>query len=153
MKKIGLISDTHGLLRPEAIALLRDCDMIVHAGDIGKPDVLESLKALAPVVAVRGNMDYAEWAESLPDWELLDVDGIGIYVIHNIDAMDLEPIAAKVRVVVSGHSHNPSIEERGGVLYLNPGSAGARRFSLPVTVAILDIDDQGICDAHIETVG
>jgi hypothetical protein len=137
------------LLRIEALRQLRECDYIIHAGDIGRETILESLQSIATVVAVRGNMDFEEWTEKLPDRELIDIEGIGIYVIHNGEQIDLDPAAAEVKVVVSGHSHRPSIEERGGVLYVNPGSAGPRRFTLPVSMALLTIDE-GHCEAQIE---
>jgi len=139
-KVIGIISDTHGLLRPEAVEALRGVDLILHAGDIGTSDVLETLKGIAPVVAVRGNNDRGEWAERLPHWEVTEVGAIYIYMIHDVKEIDLSPAAAGFQVVVSGHSHKPSVNERKGVLYVNPGSAGPRRFSLPVTVARLKVD-------------
>jgi putative phosphoesterase len=134
-----LISDTHGLLRPEAIAALQGSQLIVHAGDVGKPEILESLRRIAPVVAVRGNVDTAHWAQSLPLTAIGEAGEVLIYVLHDVNALDLSPQAAGFRVVVSGHSHKPGKIEREGVLYLNPGSAGPRRFQLPVTVAKLDL--------------
>src|SRR5262245_27550774 len=139
-KLIGVISDTHGLLRPEAVAALRKVDLILHAGDIGSPEVIEGLKKIAPVVAVRGNNDKAPWADDLPTWEVTEVGPIFIYMIHDLKEMDMSPTTAEFQVVVSGHSHKPAIDKRKGVLYLNPGSAGPRRFSLPVSVATLQID-------------
>ena len=139
MPRIGLISDTHGLLRPEAIAALRGSDFIVHAGDIGDAKVLEDLKALAPVTVVRGNNDKGSWAEQIADTEVLQIGDVFIYILHNLAELDLDPVAAGFQVVVSGHSHHPSIEEREGVLYVNPGSSGPRRFKLPVAVAELEI--------------
>ncbi|HVF54923.1 MAG TPA: metallophosphoesterase family protein [Pyrinomonadaceae bacterium] len=138
-KLVGVISDTHGLVRPEALAALEGSEMILHAGDIGRTEVLEAVGAVAPVTAVRGNNDRGVWAETIPERELIEVGGIWIYVLHDVKELDLVPSAAGIRVVVSGHSHKPSIEERAGVLYLNPGSAGPRRFKLPVTVARLKI--------------
>ena len=139
MPRVGLISDTHGLLRPEATAFLRGSDFIVHAGDIGDAGVLEELKALAPVTVVRGNNDKARWAKDIAETEVLQIGDILIYVLHNLAELDLDPVAAGFRVVVSGHSHHPSVEERDGVLYVNPGSSGPRRFKLPIAVGELEI--------------
>jgi uncharacterized protein len=136
---IGIISDTHGLVRPEAVGALQGVDLILHAGDVGGPEVLETLKGIAPVVAVRGNNDKGEWATQLPDWEVTEVGSIFIYMLHNLNEIDLSPAAAGFQVVVSGHSHKASVEERKGVLYVNPGSAGPRRFNLPVTIARLRV--------------
>jgi uncharacterized protein len=136
---IGLISDTHGLLRPEALNELRGSDLILHAGDVGKPEILESLRAIAPVVAVRGNIDRGDWASRLPMTTVAEAGSVSIYMLHDIKELDLDPDAAGFRVVVSGHSHKPSRTERDGVLYINPGSAGPRRFKLPITVARLDL--------------
>jgi putative phosphoesterase len=140
MKTIGLISDTHGLLRPEAVEALRGSELIIHAGDVGKPEILDTLRTLAPVVAVRGNVDTAVWAQVLPDTAVAQADGALIYVLHDVNALDLNPLAAGFQVVVSGHSHKPRSRERDGVLYINPGSAGPRRFELPVTVARLILE-------------
>jgi putative phosphoesterase len=137
---LGVVSDTHGLLRPEAVAALHGVEMILHAGDIGKPEILESLRAIAPVTAIRGNNDKDGWANSLSDWEVVDVDGVSIYMLHNLRELDLVPEAAGFNVVIAGHSHKPLIEERRGVMYLNPGSIGPRRFTLPVTLAHLRIE-------------
>jgi putative phosphoesterase len=137
--RVGLISDTHGLLRPEATAFLRGCDHIVHAGDICDVDVLEALRAIAPTTAVRGNNDRGAWADSLRESELLEVGGVVLYAIHDVAGIDIDPQAAGVRVVVSGHSHQPGAEERDGVLFINPGSAGPRRFRLPISIAELSI--------------
>jgi putative phosphoesterase len=136
---IGLISDTHGLVRPEALRALGGSDLIVHAGDVGKPEILDALKLLAPVVAVRGNIDRGGWASALPLTATVSAGLAAVYVLHDLQPVDLDPAAAGFHVVVSGHSHRPSRTERGGVLYLNPGSAGPRRFQLPVTVARLDL--------------
>jgi putative phosphoesterase len=136
---IGLISDTHGLLRPEALRALDGSDLIVHAGDVGKPEILDALKLLAPVVAVRGNIDRGGWATALPMTTTVAVGLAAVYILHDLQQLDLDPAAAGFHVVVSGHSHKPSRTERGGVLYLNPGSAGPRRFQLPVTVARVDL--------------
>jgi uncharacterized protein len=135
---IGVISDTHGLLRPEAMEALRGCDRLIHAGDVGSADVLAQLRGIAPVVAVRGNVDTGRWAAALPSSAVVDVDGHAIYVVHILS--DANPPAA-AKAVVYGHSHQPSIEQRGQVLYLNPGSAGPRRFKLPVSIARLSIVD------------
>jgi putative phosphoesterase len=134
---IGLISDTHGLLRKEALRALEGSELIIHAGDVGNPKIIEELKAIAPVVAVRGNVDTEPWADSLPETEVVEIQGATIFVLHNIHELDLKPAAAGFHIVVSGHSHKPSHTEQGGVLYINPGSAGPRRFHLPITIARL----------------
>jgi putative phosphoesterase len=136
---LGLISDTHGLLRPEAVEALRGSDHILHAGDIGAPEILEALTKIAPVTAVRGNVDTASWARALPEIELVGAGCVSIYILHDLGRLDLKPEAAGLRVVVYGHSHQPKIEEKNGVLYFNPGSAGPRRFRLPVSVGRLTI--------------
>ena len=136
---IGVISDTHGLLRQEAIDALQGCARIIHAGDVGSPDVLEQLRRLAPVVAVRGNVDKGRWAMALPWSEAVELGGHTIYVLHILADLDLKPSPGGISAVVYGHSHIPSIEERDGVLYLNPGSAGPRRFSLPVSIARMSV--------------
>lgn len=138
-KRIGLISDTHGLLREEALRALRGSDLIVHAGDVGDPEILDKLRELAPVVAVRGNVDMQEWAAALPTTAIADAGTVQIYVLHDVKAIDLDPAKAGFHIVVSGHSHQPGRSERSGVLYINPGSAGPRRFQLPTTVARLDV--------------
>ena len=132
---IGVISDTHGLLRPQAVAALRGSDLIVHAGDVGHPSVLEALEAVAPVVAVRGNNDRGAWAERLPATKVLDVAGLSLCLLHDVGALEVDPPAMGFKAVITGHSHQPKLERRSGVLYLNPGSAGPRRFKLPVSVA------------------
>ena len=136
---IGLISDTHGLLREEAIRALTGSELILHAGDVGKAEILEALKKLAPVVAIRGNVDMEPWAAALPETTVAEAGSIRFYLLHNVNDLDLEPGAAGFQVVVSGHSHQPGKSERRGVWYINPGSAGPRRFSLPVSVARLDL--------------
>jgi putative phosphoesterase len=136
---VGVISDTHGLLRPEAVAALRGSDLILHAGDVGKAAVLEALRTVAPTTAIRGNVDTAIWATALPATEVISVDGLELYMLHDRAALDLDPRAAGFAAVIYGHTHRPGAEVRHGVLYLNPGSAGPRRFSLPVTVARLTI--------------
>jgi uncharacterized protein len=135
--RVGLISDTHGLLRPEAVEALRGSNFIVHAGDVGDPTILEHLARIAPVTAVRGNVDAGGWAMTLPETAVLQVGAAFIYVLHDIAALDLDPTAAGFHAVVYGHSHRPSQEVRDGVLFINPGSAGPRRFSLPVSAGKL----------------
>ena len=137
--RVGVISDTHGLLRPQALAALRGSDCIVHAGDIGDPAIVEALRTVAPVAAVRGNNDVGPWADGLPATDVLAAGDVLIYVIHDLRAIDLDPAAAGFRVVVSGHSHRPAVSHRNGVLYLNPGSAGPRRFTLPIALARLHV--------------
>lgn len=134
---VGVISDTHGLLRPEVAKTFREVEIILHAGDIGSAEVLEQLRTIAPVVAVRGNNDKDDWARGIPETEVTQVGSVQIYMLHDLKEIDLSPAAAGFQVVVSGHSHKPSIEQRGEVLFINPGSAGPRRFKLPVSVARL----------------
>ena len=141
MTRVGLISDTHGLLRPEALAFLRGADHIVHAGDIGKPEVLEALRALAPLTAVRGNNDHGGWARAVPSTANLTMGEVMIHVLHDVSSLRLRP---QFRVVVSGHSHKPLVQERDGVLYVNPGSAGPRRFTLPVAAGELKISGKTV---------
>jgi putative phosphoesterase len=141
---IGLISDTHKLLRPEALGLLRGSDFIIHAGDVGAPEVIAGLSGIAPVTVVRGNIDKGAWAASLPMTDVLAVGSSLIYVLHNIGELDLDPAVAGFAVVVSGHSHRPRIAERNRVLFVNPGSAGPRRFSLPVTVGRLVVENAAV---------
>lgn len=137
--KIGVISDTHGLLRPAVKKGFKDVALIIHAGDIGKPEILKTLGKIAPVVAVRGNTDWGEWANALPRYEVVAIGDILLYVIHDLSEMELNPNAVGCRIVVSGHSHAPSAVEQNGVLFLNPGSAGPRRFTLPVSLAVVHI--------------
>jgi uncharacterized protein len=139
MTILGLISDTHGLLREEAVLALRGSDLILHAGDVGAPEILESLKTVAPVIAVRGNVDTGEWAEALPLTAVIPAGPATIYMLHSLQDLDLDPAVAGFPIVVSGHSHKPGQTEKDGVLYVNPGSAGPSRFYLPVTVARLDL--------------
>lgn len=146
--RIGLIADTHGLLRPEAADALRGSDAIIHAGDIGDPSILDALAAIAPLTAVRGNGDTQAWAADLPDHAMLDV-GIRIHVLHDAHELACYPPPAGTRVVVAGHSHRPAIVERDGLLHVNPGSAGRRRFRLPVSCGRLDIDANGEVRAGI----
>jgi hypothetical protein len=136
---VGVISDTHGLLRPEAVAALRGADLIIHAGDVGAPQVLDELRKLAPISVVRGNIDKAHWAGALPATAHVEAGGLMFHVLHDIAELDLDPAAAGYAGVVYGHSHQPSIETRSGVLFLNPGSAGPRRFKLPVSIARVSI--------------
>jgi putative phosphoesterase len=131
--RIGVISDTHGLLRPEAVRALRGSALIVHAGDVGAPEVLDALRAIAPVIAVRGNNDRGGWARALREQEIVDIDGVRLLVLHDVKTLRHTP--PDVAAVIAGHSHQPSVAERDGVVFLNPGSAGPRRFALPVTVA------------------
>jgi len=140
MRELGLISDTHGLMREEALQALRGSDLILHAGDVGGPEILETLKTIAPVVAVRGNVDTDKWGQTLPLTELIQVGPVMIYMLHILQDLDINPPAAGFHIVVSGHSHKPGQTEKEGVVYINPGSAGPRRFYLPVTVARLDLD-------------
>jgi putative phosphoesterase len=137
MQRIGVISDTHGLLRPEAVAALSGVDHILHAGDIGSSDIIATLGEIAPVTAVRGNNDKGPWAATIPESQLIEIEGRRIYLLHNIALLEVDPVTAGIRVVVSGHSHKAVISDRKGVLFLNPGSAGPRRFKLPVTLATL----------------
>jgi putative phosphoesterase len=137
---IGVISDTHGLLRPEAVDALRGSDHIIHAGDVGAPEILDKLRDIAPMTAVRGNVDKGDWAGELPEKDVLESGGILIYVLHDLQQLDLKPVGAGVAVVVSGHSHVPKQEKRDGVLYFNPGSAGPRRFKLPVSIGKLIVE-------------
>jgi putative phosphoesterase len=134
---IGVISDTHGLLRPEAVKALEGVELIIHAGDIGNPRILRQLERLAPVHAVRGNTDRGDWATNLPHTRVVEVGGVHLYVLHELFTLDLDPAAAGINAVIFGHSHEPHMERQNGVLFLNPGSAGPRRFTLPVTLARL----------------
>ncbi|TVT68750.1 MAG: metallophosphoesterase family protein [Pseudomonas sp.] len=147
--RIGLISDTHGLLRPEALAALQGCAQIIHAGDIGKPQVLDGLCAIAPLEAIRGNIDTAEWARELPERLDLRIGGLSLHVLHDLRQLDIDPLAAGIDVVIAGHSHKPKVERRDSVLYINPGSAGPRRFSLPISLALLELNDG---DAQVELI-
>jgi len=140
MKTVGLVSDTHGVLRPEALAALAGVDLIVHAGDVGSVTVLARLRELAPLVAVRGNNDHGPWARALPATEVVEIDAALLYVVHDVAELDLDPAAAGFHAVVSGHSHRPSVERRDGVLFVNPGSIGPRRFTLPISLALLRVD-------------
>ena len=150
--QVGVISDTHGLLRPEAVDALRGSDLILHAGDVGKPEVLASLKAIAPVVAVRGNNDSGPWADALPVSEIVEVGTVALYLLHDVAELDLDPAASRLAAVIAGHSHRPSAEVRDGVLFLNPGSAGPRRFTLPVSLARLEIRGKTLAPRLIDLV-
>ena len=137
--KVGIISDTHGLLRPEAIELLRGSEHIIHAGDIGSPEIIPALEKIAPVTAIRGNVDTQPWARKFAETEVVELEGLHIYVVHDANALDLNPTAAGFAAVISGHSHQPKQEVKDGVLFFNPGSAGPRRFKLPISVGRLVI--------------
>jgi len=150
MTNIGVISDTHGLLRPEAMQALRGSELILHAGDIGSPAVLEELAKLAQVTAIRGNNDSEPWARDIPDTVRIEVERASIFMLHNLKELSLDLARDKVDVVIAGHSHRPSIERREGVLFLNPGSAGPRRFKLPISVAKLEIEGTRIRSRIIE---
>ena len=152
MRRIGLISDTHGLLRPRALSALQGCDPIIHAGDVGDAAVLAGLQEVAELFAIRGNVDRGPWAMRLPPTESLEIDGSLIHVLHAIEDLDIDPAEAEFDAVIFGHSHRPSIETRSGVLYVNPGSAGPRRFDLPVSVATLTLQD-GELRARIVDIG
>jgi putative phosphoesterase len=149
VKTIGVISDTHGLLRPEALAALAGCDLIVHAGDVGRPEVIAGLEGIAPVYAVRGNVD-GPWAEGLPGDRVVETAGVRLFVLHDVQRLAFDPAGGGFAAVIAGHSHKAARSLRGGVLYLNPGSAGPRRFRLPVTVARLRLEG-GQLDAEIVT--
>lgn len=144
MLRIGIIADTHGLLRPEAERRLAGVDHIIHAGDIGRPEIIDSLRRIAPVIAIRGNVDNGPWVDDYPETTTVRLGRRGFHVLHDIHDLQFDPASRGVDVVISGHSHKPLIENRGGVLYLNPGSAGPRRFNLPVTLATLDMTATGL---------
>jgi putative phosphoesterase len=146
---IGVISDTHGLLWPQAVKALGGAELIIHAGDLGGPEVLAALERLAPVQAVRGNVDKGEWAKELPLSRVVEVGDLKLYILHELFTLDLDPAAAGLAAVIFGHSHRPHQERRDGVLYLNPGSAGPRRFTLPVTLAMLTVEGNGLAGEFI----
>jgi putative phosphoesterase len=148
--RIGIISDTHGLVRPEALQALAGVERIIHAGDVGGAAVIEALSAIAPVDVVRGNNDKDPWGAKLPAWLALEFEGVSIHVLHDVKEMDVDPAAAGFRVVIAGHSHKPVVAERDGVLFVNPGSAGPRRFSLPVTIGYLVVSG-GVASAQIKS--
>lgn len=141
---IGVISDTHGLLRPEALVALAEAEQILHAGDVGNPEILDALREIAPVTAIRGNVDVHGPCAQLPATEAVEFGGRLFYMIHSVRDLDIDPVAAQVSVVVSGHSHKPGIERKKGVMYLNPGSAGPRRFELPISVALVTVGEGGV---------
>ncbi len=147
---VGVISDTHGLLRPEAVAALGGSELILHAGDVGDPEILKRLRHIAPTVAVRGNVDTAAWASVLPMTEVVEIGELRLYMLHDLAALDLDAKAAGFAAVISGHTHRPVADMRGRVLYLNPGSAGPRRFSLPIAVARLQIDGTTLSHEIVE---
>jgi putative phosphoesterase len=153
MIRIGVISDTHGLLRPQALMALQGCDPIIHAGDVGDPAIIDALAKIAPVFAIRGNVDRGDWARSLPETVSVEVKNCLIYVLHSLDDLDFAPEARGFRAVIYGHSHRPSIETRSGILYVNPGSAGPRRFDLPVTVAHLTLAEGRLSASIIDMMG
>ncbi len=142
--KIGIISDTHGLVRPRVTKLFKDVDLIVHAGDVGKPDVLEALQTITKVYSVRGNVDTGKWANRLPETEIIQVGQIDLCILHDLNELDIDPVAAEFNVVISGHSHIPKCEARNGVLFINPGSAGPRRSNYPISIAFLYINGLSI---------
>jgi putative phosphoesterase len=148
--RIGVIADTHGLLRPEAVKALKGVELIIHAGDIGHPKVLVGLERLAPVQAVRGNVDRGDWARDLPLTRVVEVGGVLLYVLHELFTLDLDPAAAGLAAVIFGHTHSPHQERKNGVLYLNPGSAGPRRFTLPVTLALLRVYNNRLVTEFIQ---
>ena len=139
MIRLGVISDTHGLMRPQALDALRGCEALLHAGDIGSPEVLDALQSLAPLTCVRGNNDTQRWASRIPESTTVEIEGVRVHLLHDLKELALEPAEERLGVIVSGHSHRPAMETRAGVLYFNPGSAGPRRFKLPVAVGILEI--------------
>jgi putative phosphoesterase len=148
--RIGVISDTHGLLRPQALAALEGVELIIHAGDIGHPRIVRQLERLAPVYAVRGNIDRGDWAADLPLTRVVEVGGVHLYVLHELFCLDLDPAAAGLAAVIFGHSHSPHLERKNGVLYLNPGSAGPQRFTLPVTLALLQVQNNGLISEFVD---
>lgn len=143
-KKVGVISDTHGLVRPIILQIFQECDLIIHAGDIGKPVVLDLLQEVAPVIAVRGNMDKGDWAEDIPLTEIVRIGNKHLYVLHDLGSLDFDPKTSEFHVIISGHSHKPAEYQRSGVLYLNPGSAGPRRSNLPVCAALMEIEGDSV---------
>jgi putative phosphoesterase len=152
MTLIGLISDTHGLVRPKVAAALAGVSRILHAGDVGKPEVLDALSSIAPVTAVRGNVDHGPWTAALPIDTVVSVRGHDIYVMHNLNDLEIDPKAAGITAVISGHTHEPLIEERNGILYINPGSAGPRRFYLPISIGFLRLAEKAAPVAWLQTI-
>src|SRR5208282_4606930 len=149
---VGVISDTHGLVRPEAVTALQGVSLIIHAGDVGTPEVLRQLRVIAPVVAVRGNTDQDSWARELPLTEVVEIGMVSFYVLHNVSELDIDPVVSGFSAVISGHSHQPLIDRRNGVLFLNPGSAGARRLKLHPSVAVVTVKEKSI-NARINGLG
>lgn len=149
MHRVGVIADTHGLLRPEALSALHGVTLIIHAGDIGGPEILAALRQTAPVVAVRGNNDLGDWAGALPATATVEIGGARLYVLHDRRLLDVDPLHAGYAAVIAGHSHQPLLERRNGVLHLNPGAAGPRRFRLPVSVAVLRVHPDAQVDAEL----
>ena len=149
-QRIGLISDTHGLVRPEALVALRDSDLLIHAGDIGKPEVITALESVAPLVAIKGNNDRGSWARRLPETRKIALGAAKLYVIHNVNELDFDPSSRGFRVVISGHSHKPVIQTKNDVLFVNPGSAGPRRFKLPICVGSLTVQGESVHAEIIE---
>ena len=147
---IGVISDTHGLVRPEALRALKGADLVIHAGDIGNAEVIETLQSISPVVAIRGNIDQGEWARGFPETEVVEVEQTLIYVLHDLNTLDLDPAKSGFGAVISGHSHQPRITHHSGVMFVNPGSAGPRRFRLPMAVARLQINGSSIHSEIVE---
>lgn len=147
---VGVISDTHGLLRPEATQALQGVELILHAGDVGRPDVLDGLRAISRTVAIRGNVDAGDWAKTLPETDVVEIGQLQVYMLHDLARLDLDPKAAGFAAVISGHTHRPHAEVRNGVLYLNPGSAGPRRFTLPLAVARLEVTGDRLSHEIIE---
>lgn len=148
--KIGVISDTHGLLRPEAVSALHGSEHIIHAGDIGAAEIIPALEKIAPVTAIRGNVDGESWARKFPETEVVELAGLSFYIVHDLNALDLNPRAAGFAAVISGHSHKPKQELKDSVLYFNPGSAGPRRFKLPISVGMLEVAEGKVCGRIIE---
>ena len=144
VSRVGVISDTHGLLRPEVISAFQGVSLIIHAGDVGRPALLETLGSIAPVVAVRGNTDRDEWSSRLPLTEVVRVEGVSLYVLHDLNRLDLNPAAGGFKAVINGHTHEPAIENKNNVLFINPGSAGPKRFRLPVSIALLHIKNNSL---------
>jgi uncharacterized protein len=149
---VGVISDTHGLLRPEAVSALRGVDHILHAGDVGDPAILDSLRAIAPLTAIRGNIDVSGACTQLPALEYVQLQGQNIYMLHNLDELDLDPEAAGVSAIVAGHSHQAKVEWKKNILYFNPGSAGPRRFSAPVSLGLLEITGGMLTPRHVDLI-
>jgi putative phosphoesterase len=150
---VGVISDTHGLLRPEALAALRATNLIIHAGDVGSPQILEQLREIAPLFAVKGNIDNQPWADKLPEAQTVSVGAHKFHVVHAISELAIDPVKAGIAAVIFGHSHTPSIERRAGVLYLNPGSAGPRRFKLPICLACVQVSDRRLVPSIVSLLG